>query len=135
MKHSQWCKMVVDMRTCYILIILLDVLNSSAVNGVVTELSCSSDSCIPQTVQYHCETNTTTLIWQQGVNTLGGSYQGAALPAENRYTTTIVPKDGGGISSNISFMADANNGTTIHCIDRNIDSDSIYMYNCSLIIG
>ena len=101
-------------------------------NAVVTELSCSSDSCIPQTVQYHCETNTTSLIWQQGTNTLGGTLPGIKMPG-NCYTITVVSKDGGGISSNISFMADGNNGTTIHCIDPNTGFDDTY--NCSLIIG
>ena len=100
-------------------------------NGVVTELSCSSNICVPQTVQYHCETNTTTLAWQNGTTALGGFNHVNKLPTMKGYNITIVHKDGGGISSNISFMADGNNGTTIHCVDFTAGGDNTY--NCTLI--
>ena len=88
----------------------------------MTSLSCS-ESCIAQPVQYHCETNTLNLLWQQGVVTLGGS----------PYNITVVPKDGGGLSSNISFIAYSNNTTPIHCLDTTnvLDMD----HYCPLIIG
>ena len=100
----------------------------------MTELSCSSDQCVPQIVQYHCETNTTTLLWQQGNTVLGGITLGETkqLPVEG-YNVTVVLKDGGGTSSNITFMADSNNGTTILCVDPS--SNPVEAYNCSLIIG
>ena len=108
-------------------------LNSLIVHAVVTELSCSSNVCIPQTVQYHCETNSMNLQWQQGSVILAGiSFGGMKLPKEG-YNVTLVTKDGGGLSSNISFVADGNNGTTIHCVDSMAGFNSTY--NCSLIIG
>ena len=98
----------------------------------MTELSCTSE-CVPQTVQYHCETNTMNLVWQLGDLILGGDHFGVMQVAEDGYNMTIVSKDGGGFSSNISFMADGNNGTTIYCVDYTAGFDS--SYHCSLIIG
>ena len=102
-------------------------------NAVVTELSCPSDPCIPQTVQYHCEASTMNLLWVQGNFILGGFTFGIMSVSQDGYNITIVPKDGGGLASNISFMADGNNGTTIHCVDYTAGFDSTY--HCSLIIG
>ena len=103
------------------------------VNAVVTELSCFSGPCVPQTVQYHCETNASNLLWLQGSITLGGIVYGITSTSQDGYNITIVPKDGGGLTSNISFMADGNNGTTIHCVDYTAGFDSTY--HCLLIIG
>ena len=102
-------------------------------NGVVTELSCfSPDICVPQTVQYHCETSTTSLVWQQGIMILGGiNLAGSLLPSMEGYDITTAAKGGGGLSSNISFMTDGNNGTTILCVDFTAGVDSTY--NCTLI--
>ena len=102
-------------------------------NAVVTELSCFSESCVPQTVQYHCETNTMILIWQKGNVLLGGFGVVSMLEDEKGYNVTIASNDGGGFSSNISFMADDNNGTTILCTD--LDSSGSITNHCSLVIG
>ena len=99
------------------------------VNAVVAELSCSSDLCVPQTVQYHYETNTLILVWRQGNFTLGG-YSFGMLPTQNGYNITAVLNGEGGLSSNISFIANANNRTTTDCIDYVVDP-----YQCSLVIG
>ena len=101
-------------------------------NAVVTELSCASE-CIPQIVQYHYETNTMNLVWQQGGLILGGFTFGVMLNTQDGYNITIAPNDGGSFSSNISFMSDRNNGTTISCVDLTAGFDSTY--HCSLIIG
>ena len=94
----------------------------------------NSDLCVPQTFQYHCETNTTNLLWRQGIVTLGGFLKfGGKQPTQPGYTITTVQNDGGGLSSSISFMAYSNNGTTIHCIDPTALDGSIY--NCSLTQG
>ena len=73
------------------------------------------------------------LLWQQGDLVLGGFNFGYMLNTQDGYNITTVSKDGEGFSSNISFMADGNNGTTIHCVDYTAGLDSTY--HCSLIIG
>ena len=54
-------------------------------------------------------------------------------PTESGYNITIAHEDGGGLSSNIIFLADFNNGTTIHCVDVMAGFDMAY--NCSLKVG
>ena len=112
---------------------MLCISNSFAVSGVVTELSCSSELCVPQIVQYHCETSTMNLLWQKGPDvTLGGLAIGITFPSLDGYSITITIKDGG-FSSNISFMADGNNETTVQCVDLSVGFDDTH--NCLLTIG
>ena len=89
----------------------------------MTSLSCS-ESCLAQPVQYHCET-TMSLTWCQRLLMLGGLVDG--------YIITVVPKDGEGLSSNISSTAYSNNTTPIHCIDTTNALDTARY--CSLLIG
>ena len=53
------------------------------------------------------------------------------IPPMEGYDITFEAHDGGGLSSNISFMTDGNNGTTIYCVDLTAGFDS--SYNCTLI--
>ena len=63
---------------------------------------------------------------------LGGFVAGGMITSKDGYDITIANKDGG-LSSNISFVADGNNGTTTHCIDPTVGLDNTL--NCSLLIG
>ena len=100
------------------------------VNAVMTSLSCS-ESCIAQPVQHLCETSTLNSLWHQGAVTLGGHTVDAI--SKDSYNITVVPKDGGGLSSNTTFIAFSNNATLIHCIDLMAGIDM--HLNCSLVIG
>ena len=65
---------------------------------------------------------------------LGGiNLAGSLVPSMEGYDITTAAKDGGGLSSNISFMTDGNNGTAILCVDFMAGVDSTY--NCTLKIG
>ena len=103
-----------------------------AVNAVVTSLSCS-EACEAHPVQYHCETSTMNLIWEQEGLTLGGFSFNFTTLSKDGYSVTIVPNNNGGLSSNITFIAHSNNGSPIHCIDYTVGFDMAY--NCSIIIG